>query len=184
MYFDFISGMYFSWVKRLCTLTNFEVDSLSRLPDIECFFLLFLFLLDCAIDLGIISNEDSAKMVHGEVDNDDEFAIKTVLELMNLLANMGTIRKGATESALKFLLTNSTTRKSDFDKVGSFRKRSRFTIEDEKEGEGSGGPKECKKIKTTVFDKTCTKESNVITSQVTLDNKFELEDFFLFLRKG
>ena len=166
--------MYFSWVKRLCTLTNFEVDSLSRLPDIECFFL-----LDCAIDLGIISNEDLAEMVNGEVDNDDEFAIKTVLELMNLLANMGTIRKDATELALKFLLTNSTTRKNDFDKAGSFRERSRFTIEDEKEGEGSGGPKESKKIKTTVFDKTCTKVSNVITSQVTLDNKFELEDFFI-----
>ena len=51
-------------------------------------------------------------MVKGEVANDDEFAIKTVLELMNLLANMGTIRKDATELALKFLLTNSTTRKT------------------------------------------------------------------------
>ena len=106
---------------------------------------LLLFLLDCAIDLGIISDEDLAKLSNGEVDNEDEFAVKTVLELMNLLVNMGTIRKDATESALKFLLTNSTTRKNDFDKASSFRKRSRFTIEDEKEGEGSGGPKESKK---------------------------------------
>ena len=137
-----------------------------------------VFLLDCAIDLGIISNEDLVKMANRNVDNDDEFAIKTVLELMNLLANMGTICKDATKSTLKFLLTSST-RKNDFDKAGSFRKRSKFTIEDEKEGEGSGGPKECKKIKTTVFNKRCSKASNVITSQVTVDNKFELKDFFI-----
>ena len=41
------------------------------------------------------------------------------------------------------------------------------------------GPKESKKIKTTVIDKTCTKANNIITSQVTLDKKFELEDFFI-----
>ena len=109
VYFDFILGMYFSWVKRLCTLTNFEVDSLPRLPDYECF-LFVVFLLDCAVDLGIISNEDLVKMANGDVNkaNDDDFAIKTVLELMNLLANMGTICKGTTESVLKFLLTSST----------------------------------------------------------------------------
>ena len=139
-------------------------------------FLLFFFLLDCAVDLGIISNEDLMKMANGDVDqaNDDEFAIKTVLELMNLLANMGIICKDTTELALKFLLTS--TRKNNFDRASSFRKRSRF-IEDEKDGEGSW-PKECKKIKTKVFDKMCSKASNVITSEVTVDKKFELEDFY------
>ena len=54
------------------------------------------------------------KMANGDIDqaNDDKFAIKIVLELMNLLANMATIRKDATESALKFLLTS--TKKKQF----------------------------------------------------------------------
>ena len=149
---------------------------MSRLPDHGC--LLFFFSLDCAVDLGIISNEDLMKTANGNIGqaNDDEFAIKTVLELMNLLANMATICKDATELALKFLLTS--TRENNFDRASSFRKRSRFTIEDEKEGEGFG-PTKCKKIKTKVFDKTCSKASNVVTSEVTVNQKFELDDFFI-----
>ena len=139
-------------------------------------------MLDCAVDLGTFSTEDLMKIDNGDIDTatDDEFAIKRVLELLNLFVNMATIRKDATESALKFLLTS--TRKNNFDRSPSFRKRSRFRVKDFGKGEGFGS-KKCKEIKTKVFDKTCSKASNVVTSEVTIDKGFELEDF-LFLTKG
>ena len=132
----------------------------------------------CAVDLGIVSTEDLMKIANGDIDTatDDEFAIKTVLGLLNLFANMAAIRKDATESALKFLLTS--TRKNNFDRSPSFRKRSRFRVKDLDKGEGFRSKKH-KKIKTKVFDKTCSKASNVVTSEVTIDQGLELEDFFI-----
>ena len=140
-------------------------------------FVCFL-MLDCAVDLGIVSTEDLMKMANGDIDTatDDEFAIKTVLELLNLFANMAKISKDATESALKFLLTSM--RKNNFDRSPSFRKRSRVRVKDSGKEEGFGSKKR-KKIKTKVFDKTCSKTSNVVTSEVTIDQGFELEDFFI-----
>ena len=87
-------------------------------------------MLDCAVDLGTVSTEDLMKIDNRDIDTatDDEFAIKRELELLNLFANMATIRKDATESALKFLLTS--TRKNNFDRSPSFRKRSRFRVKD------------------------------------------------------
>ena len=135
-------------------------------------------MLDCAIELGIVLTEDLMKIANGDIDTatDDEFAIKTVLELLNLFANMATIHKDATESALKFLLTSMG--KNNFDRSPSFRKRSRFRVKDLGKGEGFGS-KKCKKIKTKVFNKTCSKASNVVTSEVTIDQGFELDDFFI-----
>ena len=84
--------------------------------------------------------DDVLKMANGELDEetDDEFAIKTVLELVNFCANMSTIRKGATESALNYLLLK--TNNNDHDQNSSFRKRSRLRIKKE-EGETSYGRK-------------------------------------------
>ena len=59
------------------------------------FSLLVFFCVDCAVDLGIISTKDVMKIADGEIDeeNNDEFAIKTCLEFVNLLANVSAIRK-------------------------------------------------------------------------------------------
>ena len=135
-------------------------------------------MLGCAVDLGIVSMEDLMKIANGDIDTamDDEFAIKTVLELLNLFANMATICKDATKSALKFLLTSM--RNNNFDRSPSFRKRSRFRVDDLGKGEGFGS-KKCKNIKTKVINKTCSKVSKVVTTEVTIDQGFELDDFFI-----
>ena len=97
-------------------------------------FTLFYLCVYCAVDLGIISTKDVMKIANGEIDeeNNNDFAIKMCLEFVNLLANVSTIRKDATESAQKFLLTR--TKKNNFDGAGIVRKRTRFEIKDEEEG--------------------------------------------------
>ena len=141
------------------------------------FFLYFL--SDCAVDLGIISTDDLLRMANGDIkeSTDDEFAIKTMLEFMTLLTNMSSIRRDTADSTLKFLLTK--TRKNNFDRSCNFRKRSRFHVKNE-EGDGEGPiSRKHKKIKTKVFDKTCSKANNFITTEVTVDKGFDLKDFFI-----
>ena len=108
------------------------------------------------------------KIANGEIDeeNNDEFAIKTCLEFVNLLANVSTIRKDATESALKFLLTR--TRKNNFDGASVLRKRTSFEIKDEEEGKGNDRRK---RIVTNVFNANCSKVSNIVTSEVTVGDE-------------
>ena len=133
----------------------------------------FFLCVDCAVDLGIISTEDVMKIANREIDeeNDNDFAIRTCLEFVKLLANMSTIRKDATESALKFLLTR--TRKNNFDGAGILRKRTRFEIKDE----GKGNEKH-KRIATNVLNANCSKASNIVMSEVTVgQDEFNLGEF-------
>ena len=126
--------------------------------------------VDCAVDLGIISTEDVMNIANGEIDkeNNNDFAIKTCLEFVNLLANVSTIRKDATESALKFLLTR--TRKNNFDGAVVCSKRIRSELKDK-------GNKNRKRIATDVFNANCLKVSNIVTLEVTVGDKFNLGEF-------
>ena len=73
--------------------------------------------LDCAVYLGLIEPEDLGKLVNGDIeeggDKEDELCIKITLELLNLLTTMYSVRKEGTESAMKYLFTNS--KDNDFD---------------------------------------------------------------------
>ena len=68
-------------------------------------------LVDCALELGVISTEDLDRLASGEIQrgNDKNFSIKATLEIVNLLTNMYSVRKDATESALKYYLQMGTT---------------------------------------------------------------------------
>ena len=63
-------------------------------------------LVDCALELGVLSTEDLDRLASGEIQrgNDENFSIKTILKIVNLLTNMYSVRKDSTESALKYYL--------------------------------------------------------------------------------
>ena len=90
--------------------------------------LLFVVFVDCALELGVISTEDNARLASGEIqrDTDEEFSTKTTLEMVNLLTNMYSIRKDATESALKFSFTNM--KDNDFEIPSTLKRKSTFEI--------------------------------------------------------
>ena len=83
---------------------------------------------DCGIDLDIISNEDIQKLRNREVYKEEcnDLAVKMTLELINFCTNMTTIRQSATESVLKYLMTNIKQHKLNT----SFRKSSTFLSSD------------------------------------------------------
>ena len=68
---------------------------------------LFVFHMDCALDLGVVSTADLVKCAYGDMKDDNEFVIKTTLQFVNLLTNICKIQKDATESALHYLFTNN-----------------------------------------------------------------------------
>ena len=85
----FFGGTYFSFSFNLY-VGSFEHGCFSP------------FVVDCAIDLDVMSNEDLDKIVSGEMADDkkEELSVKTTLEFVNLFTTMYSIRKKATESAL------------------------------------------------------------------------------------
>ena len=54
------------------------------------YILLFVVFVDCALELGVISTENLGRLASGEIQrgNDEEFSIRTTLEIVNLLTNM------------------------------------------------------------------------------------------------
>ena len=96
--------------------------------------------------------------------------VKTVLELINLCINMMTIRQGATESALNYLVTN--TNKNDLNQNTSLRKRSSgFLMSDDDEN-----GKRAKMIKTEILDEKNQIVDNIVTSEVLDLKDFDLDD--------
>ena len=128
--------------------------------------------LDCAVHLGLIEPEDLGKLVNGDIeeggDEEDELCIKITLELLNLLTTMYSVRKEGTESAMKYLLTNS--KDNDFDgqqvtNMGGLKRKSTFNVET---GESSGA--KSKKLDVKVVNKGCSKVDTFITSESTIDD--------------
>ena len=130
---------------------------------------------DCGIDLDIISNEDIGKLRSGEVYNEEcnELAVKMTLELINFCTNMATIRESAMESELKYLMTNIKHHKLNT----SFRKSSTFWLSDNNDKDDYEPSK--KMMKTEICDPSVSGANNEITSQITIDTGFDLDDFFI-----
>ena len=101
-------------------------------------------------------------------DNSNDLAIKTVLESINLCINMTTIRQGATESTLNYLVMN--TNKNDLNQNTSLRKRSRFSTSDEN-GKGA------KMIKIDILDEKNQIVDNIVTLEILVSKDFDLDDF-------
>ena len=104
--------------------------------------------------MGLISTGDLGRVVAGDIEEGEEedLSVKTSLEIVNLLTNMYSIRKEATESALQYLFTN--VKDNDFEGVGCLKRKSKFEIE---EGPSKGVAGKCKRLESTVVNKGCSK---------------------------
>ena len=134
--------------------------------------------LDCAVYLGLIEPEDLGKLVNGDIeeggDEEDELCIKITRELLNLLTTMYSVRKEGTESAMKYLFTDS--KDNDFDgqlvtNTGGLKRKPTFSVET---GESSGA--KSKKLDVKVVNKGCSKAYTFITSESTIDD-YDLGEF-------
>ena len=84
-----------------------------------CSFFCFFVIVGCTLDIGLMSGEEmrqlvSGAIVHGSYE-ENELAVKVCLELISTCCNMSKIRVGATDSALQYLLNNTTT--NDFKRI-------------------------------------------------------------------
>ena len=132
------------------------------------------FFVDCAIDLDVMSNEDLDKVVSGEMADDEkeELSVKTTLEFVNLFTTMYSIRKEATESALRFLFTNA--KDNDVQGIG-LKRKSKFEIINDGASSSEDVVKR-KRVESIVVNKKCSKVDNIVTSESTTD-EYELGDF-------
>ena len=120
--------------------------------------------------MNIISNDDIRRLRSGELyKNDcDSLSIKMALGMVNFCVNMLNVREDATESALKFIMTNVEKRKSHW----SLCRNSTFT-----ESQCSGDDKRGTMIRNKVFDPKITGAENEITSEMVCESNFDLDTF-------
>ena len=73
------------------------------------FLFIFFVIVGCTLDTGLLSADEMRQLVSGAiVQEENELAIKVCLELISTCCNMSNIRVGATDSALQYLLNNTT----------------------------------------------------------------------------
>ena len=87
-------------------------------------------IVGCTLDTGLLSADEMRKLMSGAIivhgsQEENEMSIKVCLELITMCANMSNIRVGATDSALQYLLNNTTT--NDFRSNLNFKRKSTFT---------------------------------------------------------
>ena len=123
--------------------------------------------------MGLLSTEDLGRAVAGDIEEGEEedISVKASLEIVNLLTNMYSNRKEATESALRYLFTN--VKDNDFEGVGCLKRKPKFEIE---EGPSEGVTSKCKRLESTVVNKGCSKVDSMVMSEATID-EYDLGEF-------
>ena len=121
------------------------------------------------------SRENCVREVKEGSKEEDVSSVKVCLELVNLLANMEMVRKDATQSALRYLFTNSKNNDHhDGNIAGLKRKFNAFNAIDMNENVARG---KLSKISTRVVNKSLSKVDKTITVETTVDSYDELDDF-------
>ena len=130
------------------------------------------------LDLGLISTEDLEKIVSGGVKEgskeEDDSSVKVCLELIKLLANIQMVRKDATQSALRYLFTNSKNNDHHDGNTAGLKRKPTFNAIDMNEDVAGGN---LSKISTRVVNKGCSKVDKTIAVETTVDSYDELDDF-------
>ena len=121
------------------------------------FFFYFFVIVGCTLDTGLLSADKMRQLVSGAIvhgsQEENELAMKVCLELISTCCNMSNIRVGATNSALQYLLNNTTT--NDFKSNLNFKRKSTFiTSSDDSSTAADGGEStetagKCCKVMTT-----------------------------------
>ena len=133
---------------------------------------IYFFFIDCGVELNILSNEDIARIRSGEMYEKecDTLSMKMTTGIINLCVNMVNIRNDATDSMLKYLMTNIEKQKPN----ASFQKESIFECfqVDEKNVK-----EEKAMLNTKICGSTITAAENEIVSEICTDDNFELDEF-------
>ena len=122
----------------------------------------------------------SGTIVHGSQE-ENELAVKVCLELVSMCSNMSNVRVGATDSALQYLLNNTTN--NDFKSNLNFKRKSTFiTSSDDGSTAADGGEStdtagKCCKVTTTDVNEGAGKVDKTIDVDVVIPDEYELHDF-------
>ena len=130
----------------------------------------------------------SGAIVQGSQE-ENELAVKVCrLELVTICSNMSNVRVGATDSALEYLLNNTTN--NDFKIKLNFKRNSTFiTTSDDGSTAADGGEStetagKCCKITTTVVNEGGSKVGKTIDVGVVVPDEYELHDFSITSLEG
>ena len=181
------------FVSRKCTTFNVVlffyyriIRFLLMVRFVNDFLFIFSFvIIGCTLDTGLLSADEMQKLVSGAIvhgsQEENEMAIKVCLELITMCANMTNIRVGATDSALQYLLNNTTT--NDFKSNLIFKRKSTFTTSSDDGstaadgGESTETAGKCCKITTTVVNEGESKVDKTTDLDVVVPDEYELNDF-------
>ena len=129
---------------------------------------------------------DEAVGVGGVVQGSEEenqLAVKVCLELVTMCCTMTNVRVGATDSALEYLLNNTTN--NDFKTNLNFKRNSTFitTSDDDgstaADGESTETAGKCCKVMTTNVNEGAGKVDKTIDVDVVIPDEYELHDFLI-----
>ena len=139
------------------------------------------------MDTGLLSGEEMRQVVSGAIvqgsQEENELAIKVCLELVTMCYNMSNVRVGTTDSALQYLLNNTTN--NDFESNLNFKRNSTFitTSDDDDGSTGADGGEstemagKCLKVTTTDVNEGVGKVDKTIDVDVVVPDEYKLHDF-------
>ena len=116
-------------------------------------------------------------------EEENQLAVKVCLELVTMCCTMTNVRVGATDSALEYLLNNTTN--NDFKTNLNFKRNSTFitTSDDDgstaADGESTETAGKCCKVMTTVVNEGAGKVDKSIDVDVVVPDEYELHDFLI-----
>ena len=141
--------------------------------------------MGCTLDTGLMSGDEMRQLVSGAIvqgsQEENEMSIKVCLELITMCSNMSNVRVGATDSALQYLLNNTTT--NDFKSNLNFKRKSTFlTSSDDGSTAADGGEStetagKCCTVTTTDVNEGAGKVNKTIDVDVVVPDEYELYNF-------
>ena len=150
------------------------------------YFFPFFVIVGCTLDTGFLSGEEMRQLVSGAIvqgsEEENQLAVKVCLELVIMCCNMSNVRVGTTDSALEYLLNNTTN--NDFKSKLNFKRNSTFITTSDNDdgstaadGESTETAGKCCKVTTTDVNEGAGKVDKTIDVDVVVPDEYELHDF-------
>ena len=136
-----------------------------------------LFVVGCALDLGLISSDDLRRVASGDIqegsDEEDKLAVKICFEFVTMCCNLSMIRTDVTNSAIHYLFTNA--KDNDFHGDLHFKRKLCFSSDGPTLSDESGG--KLRKVSSKVVNKGCEKVDKTIDIDAYVPNDIHLDEF-------
>ena len=129
----------------------------------------FSILIGCGLDLNVLTNEEIEKIRDGKMREDeiDNLSLKTTLSMINFCINMLNVRKDATDSALKYIMTKVVDHKTPLNVC-----RETILID--------GVPADScndKMIVNSKFELRFGRAQSKVTSEISCSSNFDVDNF-------